>query len=202
MEIQTSPAWRHVAVLSVLALAACGQKTQNSAENAVNATENAFSNAANATGNAIDNASLALTPTPTPQEFLDKAAESDAFEVAAEASWPRQMAARPRSRNSVETDDRRAHPKSTATDLKKAAGAHQTRSVLTQRSRRTSYPISASSRAPSFDKAYVDGQIEAHEDALSLMRKYAADGTDASLKTAAGTIAPVVHRRISTMPRN
>ncbi|MBH0014759.1 DUF4142 domain-containing protein, partial [Pseudoalteromonas sp. NZS100_1] len=43
-----------------------------------------------------------------------------------------------------------------------------------------------------FDKEYIDGQVDAHEDALDLMRKYAVDGNVVSLKQAAGEIAPVV----------
>ena len=49
-----------------------------------------------------------------------------------------------------------------------------------------------------FDKEYIDGQVDAHEDALELMRKYAADGTIASLKQAAGEIAPVVEKHLSS----
>lgn len=187
-----SPAWRHVAVLSVCALAACGPKTQNSAENAVNATENAFSNAANATGNVIDNASLALTPTPTPQEFIDKAAKSDAFEVAAG-----QLAKTNGGTSGVKDFGQMmidAHTKSTA-DIKKAAGTLKPDPVLTD-DRKDKLSDLGKLKGAEFDKAYIDGQIDAHEDALSLMKKYGADGTDASLKAAAQTIAPVVQKHL------
>ncbi|MBO9671101.1 MAG: DUF4142 domain-containing protein [Sphingobium sp.] len=187
-----NPAWRHVAVLSVFALAACGQKTQNSAENAVNATENAFSNAANATGNVIDNASLALTPTPTPQEFIDKAAKSDAFEVAAgQLAKANGSSAGVKEFGQMMID---AHTKSTA-DLKKAAGTLKPDPVLTS-DQKDKLSDLGKLKGADFDKAYIDGQIDAHEDALSLMKKYAADGTDASLKTAAGTMVPVVQTHL------
>lgn len=187
-----NPAWRHVAVLSVLALAACGQKTQNSAENAVNATENAFSNAANATGNVIDNAGLALTPTPTPQEFLDKAAKSDAFEVAAgQLAKTNGGSAGVKEFGQTMID---AHTKSTA-DLKKAAGALKPDPALTS-DQKDKLSDLGKLKGADFDKAYIDGQIDAHEDALSLMKKYAADGTDPSLKAAAGMIAPVVQTHL------
>ena len=47
-----------------------------------------------------------------------------------------------------------------------------------------------------FDKAYIDGQVSAHEDALSLMKGYADKGDTPSLKTAAGEIAPVVQKHL------
>jgi putative membrane protein len=187
-----SPVWRYAAALSLVALSACGQKTQNSAENVVNATENAFSNAANATGNVIDNASLALTPTPTPQEFVDKAAKSDAFEIAAG-----QLAKTNGSTAAVKDFGQmmiEAHTKSTA-DLKKAAGTLKPDSALTS-DQKDKLSDLGKLKGAEFDKAYVDGQIDAHEDALSLMKKYGADGTDASLKAAAQTIAPVVQTHL------
>lgn len=181
-------AWRHVAILSVIALAACGEKTQNSAENAVNATESAFSNAANATGNAIDNASLALTPTPTPQEFIDKAAKSDAFEVAAgQLAKTNGGTAAVKEFGQMMID---AHTTSTA-GLKKAAGALKPDPVLTSDQKERLSDL-GKLKGADFDKAYIDGQIDAHEDALALMKKYAADGTDASLKAAAKDMVPVV----------
>lgn len=187
-----NPAWRHVAVLSVLALAACGQKTQDSAENAVNATENAFSNAANATGNVIDNASLALTPTPTPQEFIDKAAKSDAFEVAAgQLAKTNGGSAGVKDFGQMMID---AHTKSTA-GLKKAAGALKPDATLTS-DQKDKLSDLGKLKGADFDKAYIDGQIDAHEDALALMKKYATDGTDASLKAAAKDTVAVVQAHL------
>lgn len=189
-----SPAWRHVAALSVsvLALSACGQKTQNSADNVMNATESALSNAANATGNVIDNASLALTPTPTPQEFIDKAAKSDAFELAAgQLAKTNAATAAVKDFGQMMID---AHTKSTA-DIKKAAGALKPDPVLTS-DQKDKLADLAKLKGAEFDKAYIDGQIDAHEDALSLMKKYGADGTDASLKAAAQMIAPVVQTHL------
>ena len=47
-----------------------------------------------------------------------------------------------------------------------------------------------------FDKAYIDNQVSAHEDALSLMKNYADNGDTPSLKAAAGEIAPVVQKHL------
>ena len=43
-----------------------------------------------------------------------------------------------------------------------------------------------------FDKAYVASQVDAHNEALALMKAYAASGDAPTLKAAAGEIAPVV----------
>ena len=47
-----------------------------------------------------------------------------------------------------------------------------------------------------FDRAYLAGQVDAHEEALSLMRDYAKHGDVAPLKAAAGEIVPVVEKHL------
>jgi putative membrane protein len=47
-----------------------------------------------------------------------------------------------------------------------------------------------------FDKTYVDQQVAAHEEALSLMNGYASDGSDAGLKDAAAKTAPKVQMHL------
>jgi putative membrane protein len=195
-----TPAWRHAFALPVLVLAACSQKTAdnaaNATQNAVNATENAFSNAANVTGNAIDNASLALTPTPSPQDFVDKAAKSDAFEIAAAkiaATNASATAVRDFAKMMIE-----AHGKSTASIKKAAAGlspAVTPDATLTD-SQNDRLADLRKLTGGVFDKKYVDDQIDAHEDALALMRKYAADGEAPALKSAAQEIVPVVEAHL------
>ncbi len=190
-------AWRYAAALSVLALAACGEQAQQDTDNAVNATENAFSNAANATGNALEDASLALTPTPSPQEFADKAAKSDAFEIAAgELAKASGSTAAVREFGQTMID---AHTKSTAS-IKKAASAAMP--VITPDATLTSdqkddLADMGKLKGVEFDKAYINGQVEAHEDALSLMKKYAADGTAPTLQAAAGEIPCPYPRPVS-----
>jgi len=49
------------------------------------------------------------------------------------------------------------------------------------------------------DKAYLDQQKQAHAEALSLMQDYAATGSDAALRKAAGQIAPVVQHHIEML---
>lgn len=51
------------------------------------------------------------------------------------------------------------------------------------------------------DQAYIQQQKVAHQQALALHRGYAANGTAAPLKTAAGKIAPVVQMHIDELQR-
>lgn len=189
-------AWRSLAAISVLALAACSQNAEDDANNTLNAAQNALENTADATGNLLDNASQALMPTPSPQEFADTAAKSDAFEIAAA-----EIAATNASSAAVKDFAKMmiaAHKDSTA-KIKKAAGeatpAITPNPTLTA-DQNDDLAELRTLKGADFDKAYIDGQVEAHEDALALMQKYAADGESPSLKAAAAEIAPVVEQHL------
>jgi putative membrane protein len=191
---------RFGAIALAAALGACSQKTQDTTTNTVseigsdvtNTTDNAVDAVGSATGNALDAAGNALNPTPTGQEFADKAAKSDAFEIAAgklaktnaDSADVKQFAA-----TMIE-----AHTGSTAKI--KAAAAKATPEIkpdptLTS-DQQSKLDDLAKLKGADFDKAYVDGQVSAHEDALSLMKGYADKGDTPSLKAAAGEILPKV----------
>ena len=192
------------AIALIAALGACSQKSQDTTTNAVtdigsdvgNTTSGAIDAAGNATSNALDAAGNALAPTPTGQEFADKAAKSDAFEIAA---------AKLAKTNADSADVKKfaatmieAHTGSTAKI--KAAAAKATPAIkpdptLTS-DQQSKLDDLGKLKGADFDKAYIDGQISAHEDALSLMKDYAANGDTPSLKTAAGEIAPVVQKHL------
>lgn len=195
---------RFGAIALVAALGACSQKTQDTTTNTVseigtdvtNTTDSAIDATGNATGNALDAAGNALNPAPTGQEFADKAAKSDAFEIAAgklakanaDAADVKTFAA-----TMIE-----AHTGSTAKI--KAAAAKATPEIkpdptLTS-DQQSKLDDLGKLKGADFDKAYIDGQISAHEDALSLMKTYADKGDTPSLKTAAGDIAPVVQKHL------
>ena len=192
------------AIALIAALGACSQKSQDTTTNAVtdigsdvgNTTSGAIDAAGNATSNALDAAGNALAPTPTGQDFADKAAKSDAFEIAA---------AKLAKTNAESADVKKfaatmidAHTGSTAKI--KAAAAKATPAIkpdptLTS-DQQSKLDDLGKLKGADFDKAYIDGQISAHEDALSLMKDYAANGDTPSLKTAAGEIAPVVQKHL------
>ena len=191
-------AWRHAAVLSVsvLTLAACSTKAKQDTSNAANAAENAVSNAATATGNALQNAGQALTPTPTAQEFIDEAAKSDAFEIAAgKLAKTNAASAEVKDFAKMMVD---AHNQSTAKIKKTAAGlspALTPDATLTD-GQKGKLDDLGKLKGADFDKEYIDQQVDAHEDALSLMKKYAADGKEPALKAAAQDIEPVVQQHL------
>jgi putative membrane protein len=195
---------RFSVIALVAALGACSQKTQDTTTNTVseigsdvtNTTDTAIDAAGNATGNALDAAGNALNPTPTGQEFADKAAKSDAFEIAA---------AKLAKTNAESADVKafaatmiEAHTGSTAKI--KAAAAKATPEIKPDPTLTSDLQSKLDDlgklKGADFDKAYVDGQISAHEDALSLMKSYADKGDTPSLKTTAGDIAPVVQKHL------
>lgn len=182
---------------SVFALAACSEKTQQAANNALASSENVLDNAASDAGNVIDNTAMAMTPTPTPQEFIDTAAKSDAYEIAAAKLAATNGASSPVKEFALKMIA--AHTDSTA-KIKKAAGeaspALKPSADLTSDQKSDLAELGALKGAD-FDKKYIDEQVEAHEDALKLMKKYAADGTAPTLKAAAGEVAPIVETHLA-----
>jgi putative membrane protein len=52
-----------------------------------------------------------------------------------------------------------------------------------------------------FDHLYLEQQAEAHEDALLVMRTYAAQGDTPALRDAAGRVAPLVAQHLATIRR-
>ncbi len=187
-----------------LGLAACHGESNTSGDNTttvnLSAIEsdigNTTSETGNAVGNAFDNAVDAVTPTPTGQAFVDKAAKSDAFEIAA-AKLALDHAASAKVKDFARmmiTD----HGKSTAKI--KAAAARATPAItpdptLTDDQNNKLADLGKLNGAD-FDTAYVDNQIDAHKTALALMQDYAGNGDVPSLKAAAGEIAPVVRKHL------
>jgi len=175
-----------------LSLAACGPKTEQAADSAVNTTGEAMSDAGNAASNALDAAGDALQPTPSGQTFADTAAKSDAFEIAA-AKLAKTNASSPKVKAFAD-DMIKAHTDSTAkikAAAAKASPAITPDPTLTGEQNDDLADL-AKLKGADFDKAYIDGQIDAHDDALELMENFAKDGDVPSLKAAAGEIAPIV----------
>jgi putative membrane protein len=182
--------------LSVLALAACSSEAQRGAEQVADNTENAVENTTSAAGNTIANVSQDLTPTPSGQEFVNTAAKSDAFEIAAAklAATNAQSA----EVKSFATMMIEAHTASTA-KFKKAASDAQpaiTPDPTLTADQNEDLAELKGLKGADFDKEYIDGQVDAHKDALALLRKYADDGTVPPLKTAASEVAPTVETHL------
>lgn len=182
-----------------LALAACGPKAEKTADAAANTAGDAMEAAGNMASNAVDATSQALTPTPSGQDFVNKAAKGDAFEIAAA-----KLAATNASSAGVKdfaAEMIKAHTESTAR-IKKAAGEANpaiTPDATLTTDQQGDLDALGKLKGAEFDEEYVDGQKDAHENALSLMKDYAKDGDVASLKTAAGEIAPIVQKHLDML---
>lgn len=179
-------------LLAGTTISACSESAERSAENAAASAEATADRAGDRIENAADAAAAGLKPTPSAQDFVNTAARSDAFEIAA---------ARLAAKNAASAEVKafaaqmiKAHTDSTAKIKTAAAGATPAvtpDATLTAEQNEDLAELGRLTGAE-FDEEYVDGQVDAHEDALALMQSYAASGTAAPLKTAAGEIAPVV----------
>ena len=175
------------------ALSACGSRTDATVTTTIDAT-------------ATPNDRLIAAPpqetgmmaaTPSAQQFADLAAKSDAFEIA--AAKLAQTNGASAAVKAFATRMIAAHTESTA-KIKAAAAAASPAitpdATLAGTDYPTGWPISGKLTGADFDKAYVAGQIDAHNQALSLLQLYATGGTDPSLKAAAGGIIPVVKEHL------
>ena len=182
------------AALLLAGLAGCHEKAGN--QTVGNDTSAALSDLGNGASNLAVAAKDAVTPTPSGQEFVDRAAKSDAFEIAA-AKLAVTNGASPKVKTFAQ-EMIAAHTLST--DKIKAAARHAASSIipdptLTEDQKEALDKLGKLTGAD-FDREYLSGQIDAHEKALSLMRDYAKHGDVPSLKSAAEGIAPVVQKHL------
>ncbi|RVT93654.1 DUF4142 domain-containing protein [Sphingomonas crocodyli] len=180
------------AALLALSVAACGPKTEQAAADATNTASDLADQAGAVAGNAMEDVQAAVTPTPTAQEFINTAAKSDAFEI--ESAKLAATNAASAEVKAFAADMITAHTKSSA-DIKAAAGTLTPDAALTKDQQDDLAELKGLKGA-AFDEEYIDQQVDAHEDALTLMQGYAKDGDNASLKTAAGAIAPTVSKHL------
>lgn len=140
----------------------------------------------------------ATVPTPADEasapDFVAKAAESDMFEIAAaKIALDRSKDPDVKAFAQQMID---AHTQSTA-DLKAAiAQSGQTLTLPTQIPDNLQAKLTdlQNASADDFNKMYIDGQVDAHQDALNLLQRYAEDGDVPALKTFASTTGGVVQQ--------
>lgn len=178
-----------------LSLAAC-KKTEQAADTVANTASETADSAGAMASNAMVDVKQALAATPTAQEFVNKAARTDAYEIAA---------AKLALTNGVSQAVKdfanemiKAHADSTA-KIKAAAAkpipAITPDATLTNEQNDELAEL-GKKKGAEFDEDYIDDQVEAHQDALALMRDYAEKGDTPALKAAAGEIAPVVQKHL------
>jgi putative membrane protein len=179
--------------LAALSLAACNKPGASNPPSAVTPQEKAE------TPDAHPSATI---PTPSNEaaapDFVAKAAASDMFEVAAA------KIAIARSHNpDVKAF---AHMMETAhTATTKGLKAAITKSGQTTLTPPEALPSDLQGKiddlnkadAASFDKTYIDQQVDAHQAALDLMQRYAKDGDVAEIKAFAADTAPKVQEHLT-----
>jgi putative membrane protein len=179
------------AVAAALSMSACSKattdKTQADAAAAVNAGQDA------AAGPVGQMSAQTIGSHDTPS-YVANAAQADWYEVeAGKMAQTRGKAADVKAFGKMMAD---GHTATTAEMKPLAAAAGQTPPItLDERRQGLLDNLKAASDAD-FDRVYVDQQVAAHEEALSLHSGYAANGDNAGLKAFAAKTAPVVQMHL------
>jgi putative membrane protein len=173
------------AVCGALLAAACGPQPQGPQAAAAQADRSAAGPAPSA---------IVQPPTPekSAQDFVTKAAGADAFEI--EAARQAMQRATNGDVKAFAAMMLRDHQKSSS-DLRKAvAGAGQTLSVPGAPPADLQAALARLGQADptAFDRAYMTGQLGAHQAALTLLQDYAQNGDVVALKAFAAEASPVV----------
>jgi putative membrane protein len=189
------------AAAAALSLAACN-KNQASNQTPATPDTNAVSNtssvgqaepankAQDAAGAAVGTMSAATLGSHDTGAFVSNAAQSDMYEIQAG-----QIALQKSKNPDVKAFAKQMIKDHTAltkemTPLIKAAG--QTPPADLDQRRKGFLDNLKAADAASFDKTYMDQQVAAHDEALTLMQGYAKDGSDAGLKAGAAKAVPKV----------
>lgn len=177
------------AAIAALSLAACNNPSQTNG--AATPAEQAATPDANPVATVPTPANEAAAP-----DFVLKAASSDMFEVAAA------KIAGARSTNAaVKTFAKTmiaAHTKSTAALKKAIATSGQSLAPPDSLTPDLQGKVDDLQKKDlkDFDKAYMDGQVDAHQSTLDVMQRYAQDGDVPAIKDFAAATAPVVQQHL------
>lgn len=191
------------AALSALSLAACSKpatdttNTGDTTSTASTAAPAAGANTAAVAGPATPAGMAAAAPQPTTApEFVQKAAASDMFEIT-EA----RLAEKKAGNADVKAFARMMiadHTKSTQNLKAAIAKSGQTLALPTALPANLQSQVDALNQAgqANFDKTYMDQQVQAHTDALSLLQTYGQSGDVPALKTFASDTMKVVQMHL------
>lgn len=180
------------AAIGLMGLAACDSK-QNEAPDGPGQTE-AVNAAQDAAGAAVGAASGPMAAMTT-DSFVGAAAVSDMFEVeAGKLASTKAKSAEVKAFGKMMAD---MHTKTTAELKPLAATAGITPPTEMDERRKGFLDNLKAASAADFDKVYLDQQVAAHEEALSLMKGYADGGDNAEIKAFAAKTAPVVDQHLT-----
>lgn len=198
--------------VAALSLAACSKHGGNTADNTAAATN------ASDSGNAAGNMSTGSTPSPTVNKaedtvgaavgatsaatlgshdtgaFVDNLAQGNEYEIQAAKI----------AETKAKSPDVKAFAKMMVTDHTKLGTeakpviAASGKTPPTGLDKRRSGFLDNLNSAPAdqFDKTYIDQQVAAHQETLTMLQGYAKDGSDAGLKGLAQKAAPVVQHHL------
>ena len=174
------------AAVAALSVTACNKKPDET-KGAATPAEQAATPAANPAATIPTPANEAAAP-----DFVNKAAASDMFEIAAaKVALQRSTNAQVKKFAQMMVDD---HTKSSA-DLKKAiseSGQSLTPPAALPQDLQGKVDDLSKADAKDFDKNYMDNQVDAHQNTLNVLQRYAQDGDVPALKTFAANTAPKV----------
>ena len=132
--------------------------------------------------------------TPSTQDFITEAAQSDMFEIqSSEAALNSTNASIKSFAQKMIAD----HNKATA-ELKAAVGGGVKATLPTAMSSSQQSMLSKlhGLHGADFDSQYDSDQVSAHKDAVSLYQRYSSGGDNAKLKAWAGTTLPVLQQHL------
>jgi putative membrane protein len=136
-------------------------------------------------------------PAPDPQDFVARAAAANAFEIAAaEVAEARAQNAAVKQFAAMMGHDHAESADELAAALRDA-GQSLTPGGSPRPEQQAALDALRSVDPKGFDKAYMDGQVQAHQTTLALLQGYAQDGETVSLKVFAGKAASVVQHHLT-----
>jgi putative membrane protein len=184
------------AIAAALALMGCNKPAGDSAGNAIDSANNAVATSS-APAAAVEDAvsagvgQVAAATTMTTQGFVTAAATSDMYEIAA-AKIALDRSSDPAVKKFAK---RMIHDHSATTAAVKkilAGGVAATPPADLDERRKGLINDLKAARPADFDKTYIDQQVAAHAEALTLFKGFADHGDNAALKTFASDTAPKI----------
>jgi putative membrane protein len=145
-------------------------------------------------GGLVGRAGAAMTT--TARSFVDSAAISDLYEVASgELALERASSDEVRSAARMMVDEHRE----TTRRLRGLVGRDPDLVPPSTMDARRHGMIEHLIQAADFDRTYLDQQVLAHQEAVTLMHSYRDGGDDEALRSFAAEVAPIVERHLAHM---
>jgi putative membrane protein len=180
------------AAVAALSLAACNKKPAETASDTTAAATDAVNAAQDATSAAVGATSAATLGSHDTGAFVSNASQSDMYEIEAG-----KMASTMAKNADVKAFGKMMVTEHTAMSnemkpLITAAG----QTPATSLDQRRQGLLDNLKTSTNFDKDYIDQQVAAHDEALTLMKGYADNGDDAGLKGGAAKAVPKIQSHL------